>query len=64
MNLKELEGLFKLCRKYGLKSYTHDGIVLTFTDEMPEKVNKESSADPKTEPAYTDEDVLLWSAGN
>jgi hypothetical protein len=64
MNLKELEGLFKLCRKYGLKSYEHNGIVLHFDDEMPEKASKADNAELKTEPGYTDEDVLLWSAGN
>jgi len=63
MNLKELEGLFKLCRKYGVKSYTNEGIVINFEDEMPEKKVVDNS-EVKTEPGYTDEDVLLWSAGN
>lgn len=63
MNNKELEQLFKLCRKYGLKHYKTDTVELVFSDDMPIKP-KETPSELKTEPAYTEEELLMWSAGN
>jgi hypothetical protein len=64
MNLKELEKLMKLCHKHNVKSITVDGVSLTIDSLIPPKQNfKEEPTQEKPEPEYTEEDILMWSAG-
>lgn len=65
MNLKELEKLIKLCHKYNVKVISTPEVSLTIENIMPPKQKlKEQEAPKETEePQYTDEDILMWSAG-
>lgn len=62
-NLKELESLLKVLRKHGVQTCTIDGIELKLGD-APAKKTEDDSRDLISEPTFTDEQVLLWSAGN
>jgi hypothetical protein len=66
MNLKELEKLMKLCHKYNVKNITVDGVSIAIEAHIPakQKLNKTDQTVPNEEPQYTDEDILMWSAGN
>lgn len=66
MNLKELEKLMKLCHKYNVKSITVDGVSIAIEAHISPKqrLNKTEQTIPEEEPQYTDEDILMWSAGN
>lgn len=66
MNLKELEKLMKLCHKYNVKSISVEGVSLSIDTIMPQKLKSgKTNAEPVStpEPEYTDEDILMWSAG-
>jgi len=63
--LKDLESLVKMCNKHGVRNITVDGISMLLDGPPDLKTEESKAADPiKTPDAYTDEDVLLWSAGN
>lgn len=65
MNLKELEKLMKLCHKYNVKTISVEGVTLSIDNILPQKI-KHSKIEEKpsdNEPIYTDEDILMWSAG-
>jgi len=67
MNLKELEKLMKLCHKYNVKSISVDGVSITVDTILPQKLKIDKSTMEQSEPSapeYTDEDILMWSAGN
>lgn len=66
MNLKELEKLMKLCHKYNVKNITVDGVSIDIESHIPvkQKLNKTDQTVSSEEPQYTDEDILMWSAGN
>lgn len=65
MNLKELEKLMKLCHKYNVKSISVEGISLTIEGHIApkQKLTKAEESSQNIEPQYTDEDILMWSAG-
>lgn len=65
MELKELEKLIKLCHKYNVKSIATPEVSLTLESIIPpkEKAKAEETKNETQEPQYTDEDVLMWSAG-
>jgi len=65
MDLKDLEKLVKLCHKYSIKSITTPQVSLTIDTLSPPqpKLKAEEPAQEKPEPEYTDEDILMWSAG-
>jgi hypothetical protein len=66
MNLKELEKLMKLCHKYNVKNITVDGVSIAIeahiAPKQKTKITEQTAA--SEEPQYTDEDILMWSAGN
>lgn len=62
--IKDLEVLLKLLRKHGVQEY-HDGdLHLKLGDAPAPKARKEEPDNGKveTDPALTDEQILLWSA--
>lgn len=63
MDLKELEKLAKMCRKYGIKSIEDNGLKLSFSDSMPapRKLQAVDSKETETE-QMTEEQVLFWSS--
>lgn len=65
MNLKELEKLVKLCHKYSIKTISTPEVSLSIEVLAPpkQKLKADESAQEKPEPQYTDEDILMWSAG-
>ena len=65
MNLKELEKLMKLCHKHNVKQITVDGVSLTIDTLVPrkQKVTLDEALQEKPEPDYSEEDILMWSAG-
>lgn len=65
MDLKDLEKLVKLCHKYSIKTISTPQVSLSIEVLSPPqpKIKAEESAQEKPEPQYTDEDILLWSAG-
>lgn len=64
-NLKDLESLIKLLRKQGVAECTVDGMHLKLGDPPPKKQSVDTTADEQiSTPPYTDEQILLWSAGN
>lgn len=64
MNLKELEKLAKLCRKYGISSIEDNGLKLSFSDHMPAPRLSKAKGDAKEieEDKSNEEDILFWSA--
>lgn len=64
MDLKDLEKLVKLCHKYSIKSISTPQVSLTIEVLSPPQPKlKAEEVQEKPEPQYTDEDILLWSAG-
>jgi hypothetical protein len=65
MELKELEKLIKLCHNYYVKSIATPEVSLTLESIIPpkEKAKAEETKNETQEPQYTDEDILMWSAG-
>ena len=63
-NLKELEALIKLLRKQGVSECTIDGIQMKLGDVPLSKKVTESDEPAAPTKTYTDEEILLWSAGN
>lgn len=65
MDLKDLEKLVKLCHKYSIKTISTPQVSLSIEVLSPpqSKIKAEESAQEKPEPQYTDEDILMWSAG-
>ena len=61
-NLKELEHLFKLCRKQGVTEITVGAVVVRFGD-MPAKQSKASDAEEVTSEGPTDEEIIFFSSG-
>jgi hypothetical protein len=62
MNVKELEQILKVCKKYGVSHYKTPELELTC--EVLDQPVAAAQENLKTEPSYTDEDILLWSASN
>lgn len=65
MDLKELEKLIKLCHKYNIKTISTPQVSLSIESIMPPKHKIKTEETPKEaeEPQYTEEDILMWSAG-
>lgn len=65
MDLKELEKLIKLCHKYNVKTISTPQVSLSIETIVPPKKKSQDVEAPKEaeEPQYTDEDILMWSAG-
>jgi hypothetical protein len=62
-NLKELSKLIDLCRKKGIESMSISGINFKLGEApLTRNVAPEITAEPKVEPTYSDEDLLMWSA--
>lgn len=64
MKLTELERLAKLCHKYKIKSYSAEGVSLTFSEHLPDPKAPaiESAKMEETTPEFTEEQILLWSS--
>lgn len=63
-NLADLKALVKMCRKEGIASIEVDGVKLVL-DEAPlrhKKLKTEEPENTKDMPAYTEEELLTWSA--
>lgn len=66
MDLKDLEKLVKLCHKYSIKTISTPQVSLSIEVLSPPQTKKKADevvVQEKPEPQYTDEDILLWSAG-
>jgi hypothetical protein len=65
MDLKEIEKLIKLCHKYSVKSISTPEVSLTIEALSPpkSKLKAKEEAVPEEEPQYTEEEILMWSAG-
>lgn len=62
-SLIELRKLLKLCHEQNVRSITIDGITMQLE---PQAADMPAQADQKLDseqPQYTDEDLLMWSAG-
>lgn len=64
MNVKELEQILKVCKKYGVSHYKTPELELTCDTTDSTAPVATGAENLKTESSYTDEDILLWSAGN
>jgi hypothetical protein len=65
MDLKELEKLIKLCHKYNVKTISTPEVSLnieSFVANKP-KLKAQETIQENQEPQYTEEDILMWSAG-
>lgn len=62
-SIKELSKLIDMCHKKGVRAITVDGVQIEL-GEPPLKRNAASkdTNDIPTEPAYNDEDLLMWSS--
>lgn len=65
MDLKELEKLIKLCHRYNVKTIATPQVSLTLESIIPSKQKLKAEEAPKEaeEPQYSEEDILMWSAG-
>lgn len=63
-SLKDLEALVKMCNKHGVSTITVDGVTMQL-DGPPEavKANELKTEEPGNTNQYTDEQLLMWSAG-
>jgi hypothetical protein len=61
-NLAELEQLVTMLNKHGVTNITVDGISLQLSGEPQADVKQEDKSLPQTPDAYTDEQILMWSA--
>jgi len=64
MQLKELEALLKMLRKFGVSEFSDNGVSLKLLADIPQKLKPGKEENIQTDKTYTDEDVMLWSAGN
>lgn len=60
-SLKDLEALVKMCNKHGVSNITIDGIIMKL--DGPTEAGKLKTEQPQSENQYTDEQLLMWSAG-
>lgn len=63
-NLTDLKTLIKMCHKEGIKSIEVDGVKLLLGD-VPVSPRRLKSEQPEIKdeiPAYTDEELMTWSA--
>jgi len=65
MNLKELEQLMKLCHKHNVKQITVGDVSISIETLIPpkQKLKEKDVIQENQEPQYTEEDILMWSAG-
>jgi hypothetical protein len=69
MELKEIEKLIKLCKKYGIKSINLSGISMELdlslspTSNRKSQIAKDLSPAPTPEQPLTEEEILYWSSG-
>lgn len=62
-SLVELRKLLKLCHEQNVRSITIDGITMQLEpqdSEVPKQADQKLDSE---QPQYTDEDLLMWSAG-
>lgn len=59
-NLKDLKALLKACHEHGVHNIEIDGIKMQIGE--PKSAAAESDSKPIA-PTYTEEDLLMWSAG-
>lgn len=66
-SIKDLEAIIKLCRRQGVSTIEIDGVKLSL-GEPPQRNNaKYAESDTKTpisDPEYSDEQLLMWSASS
>jgi len=69
MNLKEVEKLSKICRKYGIKSIALDGVKVNIEFDgtiqpLPSRAKTAQTTENIEQTELSDEDLLLWSSGD
>lgn len=62
-DLKELEKLFKLCRKQGISEITIEGITTRFGD-LPTKASPQEQTDEVPTDGIPDEELAFYHLGN
>lgn len=62
--LKELEALVKMCNRQGVTTITVDGVTMSLSGPPDLKTEQPNNKDSvQTPDLYTEEQLLLWSAG-
>lgn len=63
-SIKDLEAVINLCRRKGVTSIEIDNIKLALGEKPERKAIESTEANKEQEPMFTDEQILLWSAGS
>lgn len=64
-NVKELEALIKMLRRHGVSDFEGHGLKLRIDTPIEKPKNGTASNDKiESDAEMTDEELLLWSAGN
>lgn len=63
-NVKELEALIKMLRRHGVSEFEGHGLKMRIDTPLPQQPKNGTTDKVESEPTLSDEDIMLWSAGN